>query len=37
LKSKGVKGSYVIRGEQTAGSGKGARRVTITTTYRTGC
>jgi outer membrane protein OmpA-like peptidoglycan-associated protein len=37
LKSKGVKGSYVIRAERAAGSGNPGRRVNITATYRSGC
>ena len=37
LKSKGVKGSYVIRAERAAGSGNHGRRVNVTATYRSGC
>ena len=36
LKSKGVKGSYVVRREQVTGPGSRAGWVDITATYRTG-
>ncbi len=37
LRSKGLKGSYAIRGNGVAGPGDPARRVQVTVTYQTGC
>ncbi|MBU6245397.1 MAG: OmpA family protein [Actinomycetales bacterium] len=37
LRSRGVTGAYVIRGDGVAGSGDAARRVNVTVTYQTGC
>ncbi|MBU6245107.1 MAG: OmpA family protein, partial [Actinomycetales bacterium] len=37
LRSRGVTGAYVIRGDRVAGSGDAARRVNVTVTYQTGC
>lgn len=37
LRSKGIKGSYVIRGERRAGSGNRARWPITITAYGNGC
>lgn len=37
LRSKGLTGAYVVRGDGIAGTGDKARRVNVTVTYQSGC
>jgi len=37
LRSRGLSGAYVVRGDGIAGPGATARRVNVTVTYQAGC
>ena len=37
LRERGLKGTYVVRGDGIAGPGASARRVNAQVTYQTGC